>query len=163
MSFYKELAPYTEYLHSLRKLESYLSFDMKFPMNWGIPKSITEEDKIVPFDSGDQSLKGISFISTMDEREVSSVMSKISKVIKLNKDREIKEKLFKETIESLKKTFETTDLDTLTRLYFDFETDTKKPLDDGEDGSTSLELVEERTEERPKRVRARKAETDQAD
>ena len=122
MSFYKELAPYTEYLHSLRKLESYLSFDMKFPMNWGIPKSITEEDKIVPFDSGDQSLKGISFISTMDEREVSSVMSKISKVIKLNKDREVKEKLFKETIDVLKRTFETTDLETLKNLYFDFGT-----------------------------------------
>jgi len=161
MSFYKELAPYTEYLHSLRKLESYISFDMKFPMNWGIPKSITEEDKIVPFDSGDQSLKGISFISTMDEKEVSSVMSKITKVIKLNKDREVKEKLFKETIDVLKRTFETTDLETLKNLYFDFGT--PKIEDDGEDGGTSLELVEERTEERPKRVRARKAEADQAD
>ena len=163
MSFYKEIAPYAEYLHSIRKLDLYLSFDMKFPMNWGLPKSLTDEYKIVPFDSGDQSLKGISFVCQMDEKEVSSIMSKISKVIKLNKDREIKEKLFKETIESLKKTFETTDLETLTRLYFDFETDIKKPLDDGEDGSTSLELVEERTEERPKRVRARKAEADQAD
>ena len=151
MSFYKELAPYTEYLHSLRKLESYLSFDMKFPMNWGIPKSITEEDKIVPFDSGDQSLKGISFISTMDEKEVSSVMSKISKVIKLNKDREVKEKLFKETIDVLKRTFETTDLETLKNLYFDFEIDeelntdleSEIELEDEQDGqeSAATELV----------------------
>ena len=151
MSFYKELAPYTEYLHSLRKLESYLSFDMKFPMNWGIPKSITEEDKIVPFDSGDKSLKGISFISTMDEKEVSSVMSKISKVIKLNKDREVKEKLFKETIDVLKRTFETTDLETLKNLYFDFEIDeelntdleSEMELDDEQDGqeSAATELV----------------------
>ena len=153
MSFYKELAPYTEYLHSLRKLDSYLSFDMKFPMNWGIPKSIMDEDKIVPFDSGDQTLKGISFVSTLDEKEVSSVMGKISKVIKLNKDREVKEKLFKETIDVLKKTFETTDLETLKNLYFDFdveedldtELDTEIDLEDEQDGQEPAvtELVQQ--------------------
>lgn len=128
-------------------------------MQWGLPKSITEEDKIVPFDSGDQNKKGISFVCPYEEKEVSLTITKIIKVIKLNKDKEIKEKLFKETIDSLKKTFETTDLETLKKLYFDFETDSQKPLEDGEDGATSLELVDERTEERPKRVRARKEET----
>jgi hypothetical protein len=52
-------------------------------------------------------------------------MSKISKVIKLNKEKELKERLFKETVERLKSTFEKTDLDKLQNLYFDF--------DDGED------------------------------
>ena len=125
---------------------------------WGLPKSITEEDKVVPYDSGDQNMKGISFVCSFDEKEVSVIITKIIKVIKLNKDKEIKEKLFKETIDSLKKTFETTDLETLKRLYFDFETEMQKPLENGEDGATSLELVDERTEERPKRVRARKEE-----
>jgi len=60
-------------------------------------------------------------------------------------------------------TFETTDLETLKRLYFDFETEQQKPFEDGEDGTTSLELVDERTEERPKRVRARKEENNKAD
>jgi hypothetical protein len=52
-------------------------------------------------------------------------MSKISKVIKLNKEKELKERLFKETVERLKSTFEKTDLDKLQNLYFDF--------DDGDD------------------------------
>jgi hypothetical protein len=163
MSFYKELQPFSEYLHSIRKLETYLSFDMKFPMQWGLPKSITEEDKVVPYDSGDANMKGISFACSYEEKEVSATITKIIRVIKLNKDKEIKEKLFKETIDSLKKTFETTDLETLKRLYFDFETEQQKPLEDGEDGTTTLELVDERTEERPKRVRPRKEEINKAD
>jgi hypothetical protein len=72
MSFYKELQPFSEYLHSIRKLETYLSFDMKFPMQWGLPKSITEEDKVVPYDSGDVNMKGISFACPFEEKEVSA-------------------------------------------------------------------------------------------
>jgi hypothetical protein len=108
-------------------------------------------------------MKGISFACSYEEKEVSATITKIIRVIKLNKDKEIKEKLFKETIDSLKKTFETTDLETLKRLYFDFETDQQKSLEDGEDGTTTLELVDERTEERPKRVRPRKEEINKAD
>jgi hypothetical protein len=131
-------------------------------MNWGLPKSFTEEDKIVPFDSGNQNSKGISFVCLLQELEMSQTVSKILKVIKLNKDKELKEKLFRETIDTLKKTFETTDLETLSRLYFDFETDRSKTLDDEKDHErTTLELVDDRTEERPKRVRARKSETNQ--
>ena len=131
-------------------------------MNWGLPKSLTSEDKVVPFDSGDQTLKGISFVCSFEETEVTETISKINKVIKLNKDREIKEKLFRETIDTLKKTFETTDLDTLKSLYFDFEKK-ENTLDNGSTGGASLELVEERTTQRPKRTRIRKEETDSAD
>jgi hypothetical protein len=142
----------------VRKLEDYISFDLKFPMSWSIPKSMTESDGIVPYDSGSQNLKGISFVCQVDEQNITSTLAKIQRVIKLNKDKEMKEKLFRETIDSLKKTFETTDLETLKRLYIDFESDVKN-LENGDQG-TSLELVEERTAERPKRTRVRKTETD---
>ena len=125
MSFYKELVPYIDYVHSIRRLESYLSFDMKFPSKWSLPKSIVEEGQIVGFEAENQNLKGISFVSPIDDSEVSKTMTKISKVIKLNKEKELKERLFKETVERLKSTFEKTDLDKLQNLYFDF--------DDGDD------------------------------
>ncbi len=162
MSFYKELQVFSEHLHSIRFLENFITIDLKFPMNWGLPKSLTSEDKVVPFDSGDQTLKGISFVCPFEESEVTETISKINKVIKLNKDREIKEKLFKETIDTLKKTFETTDLDTLKSLYFDFEKK-ENTLDNGSTGGASLELVEERTTQRPKRTRIRKEEADSSD
>ena len=125
MSFYKELLPFVEYLHSIRKLKTYLSFDMVFPTKWSLPKSIVEEGQIVGFEVENQNLKGISFVSPIDDSEVSKTMMKISKVIKLNKEKELKERLFKETVERLKSTFEKTDLDKLQNLYFDF--------DDGDD------------------------------
>ena len=140
MSFYKELLPFVEYLHSIRKLKTYLSFDMVFPTKWSLPKSIVEEGQIVGFEAENQNLKGISFVSPIDDSEVSKTMTKISKVIKLNKEKELKERLFKETVERLKSTFEKTDLDKLQNLYFDFEDGDDTPeldveLDDDDNDS----------------------------
>ena len=144
MSFYKELVPFMDYIHSIRRLENYLSFDMKFPNKWNMPKNITDESQIIPFEVGVENLKGVSFVSKLDESEVSSVLTKILKIIKYNKEREIKERLFKETVERLKSTFEKTDLDKLQKLYFDFESDySETSLDDGQDGQelTSAEVA----------------------
>jgi hypothetical protein len=132
MSFYKELAPFVEYIHSIRKLKTYLSFDMLFPTKWALPKSIIDEGQIVGFDSDDQNLKGISFVSEINENNFSITLTKIAKIIKLNKERELKERLFKQTVDQLKQTFEKTDLDRLQNLYFDFD-----------EGDTSLEIKEE--------------------
>lgn len=131
MSFYQTILPFIEYLHSIRKIEDYLSIDIKFPMKWGLPKSILEDGQTIPFDTGDENFKGISFVSNINEKDINDTFARITKTIKLNKDREVKEKLFKETIDKLKSTFEKTDLEKLKTLYFDFETDETK-LDDDE-------------------------------
>jgi penicillin-binding protein-related factor A (putative recombinase) len=156
MSFYKELVPFIDYIHSIRRLETYLSFDMKFPTKWSLPKSIVEEGQVVGFETDNQNLKGISFVSQMNEKEISTILVKIGKVIKLNKEKELKERLFKQTVEQLKQTFEKTDLDKLQSLYFDFESAEINPeLDINEDliddeiedeqdgqGPTTTELVQ---------------------
>ena len=156
MSFYKELVPYIDYVHSIRRLESYLSFDMKFPAKWSLPKSIVEEGQVVGFETDNQNLKGISFVSPINEKDVSVILVKIGKVIKLNKEKELKEKLFKQTVEQLKQTFEKTDIDKLQGLYFDFETEDVSPeleinddieedeTEDEQDGQepTTTELVQ---------------------
>jgi hypothetical protein len=152
MSFYKEILPFVEYTHSIRKLETYLSFDMKFPIKWSIPKSIVDEGQVIGFEVEDQNLKGITFVCPIAEKDVSTILVKIGKVIKLNKERELKERLFKQTVEQLKQTFEKTDLDKLQNLYFDFDeseldteldTELDNELDNEQDGqeSTITELV----------------------
>jgi hypothetical protein len=151
MSFYKEIIPFVEYIHSIRKLESYLSFDMKFNTKWSIPKSIVDEGQVIGFEVEDPNLKGVTFVCPIGEREVSSTIVKIGKIIKLNKERELKERLFKQTVEQLKQTFEKNDLDKLQNLYFDFEIDeelntdleSEIELEDEQDGqeSTATELV----------------------
>jgi hypothetical protein len=144
MSFYKELLPFMDYIHSIRKLESYLSFDMKFPVKWNLPKNLGEEGQLIPFDVGVDNMKGWSFVSKTEEGEVSLTLTRILKIIKHNKEREIKERLFKETVDRLKSTFEKTDLDKLQKLYFDFESDyDETSLDNEQDGqeSPSLEVA----------------------
>ena len=149
MSFYKEIIPFVEYVHSIRKLESYLSFDMKFPTKWSIPKSIVDEGQVVGFEVDDQNSKGITFICPIAEKDMSLTLVKIGKVIKLNKERELKERLFKQTVEQLKQTFEKTDLDKLQNLYFDFDegdldtdlnTEIETELEDEQDGQESADV-----------------------
>ena len=151
MSFYKELSPFVEYLNSIRKLKNYLSFDMVFPTKWSLPKSLVDEGQIVGFEAENQNLKGISFVSSIDDSEVSKNLIKIAKIIKLNKEKELKERLFKETVEQLKNTFEKTDLDKLKNLNFYFEEedetpelnvdldDTDNDLDYEQDGQESID------------------------
>lgn len=142
MSFYKEIAPFVEYTHSIRRLESYLSFDMKFPTKWSIPKSIVDEGQVIGFDVEDTNSKGISFVCPINEKEVSLTLVKVGKIIKLNKERELKERLFKQTVEQLKQTFEKTDLDKLQNLYFDFD-------EEDVDTNLNVELEDEQDRQKP--------------
>ncbi len=126
MNFYQDLSTFFEYLHSIRKIDGYLSFDLTLSSKWGLPKSIADEGKVIPFDTGDSDFKGYSFVSVMDEIEIIETIGKINKTIKMNKDKEIKENLFKQTVDKLKQTFEKNDLDKLETLYFDFESNQTK-------------------------------------
>ena len=144
MSFYKEISPFLEYLYSIRKLKNYLSIDLKLPNKWSIPKNLVDENQTVAFEVDDTNYKGISFVSEANEVSINSTLTKILKLIKLNKEKEIKEKLFKQTIEQLKDTFEKTDLDKLKTLYFDFETEeTELEIKDESENGENIELAEE--------------------
>lgn len=143
MSFYKEIASFAEYIHSIRRLKDYVSFDLKFPSKWSLPKSLVDESQVVPFDAEDQNLKGISFVTEFNENSINNILTKVLKIIKMNKEREIKEKLFKQTIEQLKDTFEKNDLDKLKTLYFDFEIeDTDLNIKDESESGENIELAQ---------------------
>lgn len=144
MNLYHNIQPFVEYLFSIRKLKDYVTFDLIFPNKWSLPKTLAQETEIVPFKTEEQEVKGISFVCKIDESSVTNTVNKIIKIIKLNKERELKELLFKETIEELKKTFEKNDLDTLKKLYFDFENEIENLDNDEQDSQdpTTLELAE---------------------
>jgi hypothetical protein len=123
---------------------------MAFPTKWSLPKSIIDEGQSISFNVEDQNLKGVTFVSQINENEISLMLTKIAKIIKLNKERELKEQLFKQTIDQLKQTFEKNDLDKLQNLYFDFETDIASNLELNEQNGqepTDVELVDKREEE----------------
>ena len=81
MSFYKQIAPFIDYVHSIRKLKNYLSFDMVFPTKWSLPKSLVEEGQIVGFETEGPDSKGISFVADTTDSSVNEILSKIGKVI----------------------------------------------------------------------------------
>lgn len=123
MKIYTELKPFIEYISSIRKMDTYLSLDFSFPKEWVIPKSYVDETKVVSFQTDSQNFKGISFI-TKTNSEIDTTFSNIKNIINFNKERELKESLFKKKVEQLKKTFETTDLDKLKKLDFKFQEET---------------------------------------
>jgi hypothetical protein len=126
---------------------------MKFPTKWSIPKSIIDEGKIIGFEVEDQNQKGITFVTSISESEVCMILVKIGKIIKLNKERELKERLFKQTVDQLKQTFEKTDLDKLKNLYFDFDeeidTELGGDLDDEINDSQDINLDNEQDRQEP--------------
>jgi hypothetical protein len=123
-----------ENLHSVRKLEGYLSFDMIFPNGWSIPKKLVDENNLLESESPIPDMRMISFISQINEDNIEKTLKIVKSVVKYNKDRELKEKLFQERVKDLKTLFDKSSLDDLNRLEFNMKNKINKieTLLDGE-------------------------------
>jgi hypothetical protein len=120
MSLYKEIEHIVDYCSPIRKLKTYLSFDMVFPATWNVLKSQVDETKTV-FNKSDDKGKNISFVSEINEEAISETISNIETVINYNKEKEEKERLFKEKVNELKNLFEKGGLEDLKNLKFDVD------------------------------------------
>jgi hypothetical protein len=120
MSLFKEIENIVDYCSSIRKLKTYLSFDMIFPSNWTVLKSQIDETKTV-FNKTNDNSKNISFVSEINEESIAETISNIEKVISYNKEKEEKERLFKEKVNELKNIFEKGGLEDLKNLKFDVD------------------------------------------
>ena len=120
MSLHKEIEKIVDYCSSIRKLKTYLSFDMVFPTTWTVLKSQVDETKTV-FNKSDDKGKNISFVSEINEQSISETISNIETVINYNKEKEEKERLFKEKVNELKNLFEKGGLEDLKNLKFDVD------------------------------------------
>lgn len=118
MSFYREIENVVDYLISIRKLEKYFSFDVVFPGSWSVLKSHVDETKTV-FTKNEEKGKHVSFVSELDEKDVTETIERIQSIIKYNKEREEKQRLFQEKVNELKNLFEKESLDELKNLKFD--------------------------------------------
>lgn len=120
MGLYKEIGEIFEYLISVRKLKTYLSFDVELPQQWKIPKRYVNEEKVVETTENKNSAhRSISFVSEFKDQDIDNTLESIKNIINYNKELELKEKLLQQKIHELKKIFETTDLDNLQSLKFD--------------------------------------------
>jgi hypothetical protein len=134
MSLYKEFSTLFPYLQSVRKIENYLSFDISFPNTWKLPKKYVDENRIMEQQSNIQDERLFSYVSEITESEIERVYQNLCGIIKYNKEREEKDKLFESKVEELKKLFEKQNLEKLKSLYFDInEPKQKVTLEDDEE------------------------------
>jgi signal recognition particle subunit SEC65 len=132
MSLFKEFTILFPYLQSVRKLKTYLSFDIEFPESWKLPKKYVNEEKVVENEKSKQGYRFFSFVSEFDEKSVDEIISNIKNIIAYNKEREEKERLFQLKVDELKKMFEKEKLGNLQALKFEI-TEEKIELDDSEE------------------------------
>jgi hypothetical protein len=135
MSFFTEFNTLSPYLQSVRKLKTYLSFDIHFPNTWKIPKKFVDEETLLENESGESGKRFFSFVSTFNEEEVEKIFSNLRNIIKYNKEREEKDKLFQSKVNELKSIFEKQNLDNLQALKFEISENQKIELEDGEENT----------------------------
>lgn len=121
MTFYKEVEKIFPYLKSIRKLKTYLSFDVELPDSWKIPKKYVVDGKVVEQEKSNPGMKLISFVSDFNEDEITLTTNNIRSIIDYNKELEEKEVLFVNKVEELKRIFEKQDLGKLQKLTFDLK------------------------------------------
>ena len=114
-----------EYLKSLRYLKDYASFDLYLSNNWVIPKKFVETIEVIKQEKSDRPNTNLySFVVKNEKSGVKSLEQAVDNIFKYNKEREEKEKLFKEKIEELKSVFENKNVDELKKLYFEIDNNT---------------------------------------
>lgn len=142
-----------QYLKSLRYLKDYASFDVYLPVTWVIPKKYVEGIEVIKQDNTDRpNFSVYSFVVPNEVEKINELENALDNVIRHNREREEKEKLFKQKIQELKNIFETKDVDSLKRLSFDVNDtaslllDEEEQIGDGESEGTEGhdDVVQER-------------------
>jgi hypothetical protein len=129
MTFFQELSVINPYLLSVRKLKNYLSIDVTFPTTWKLPKKYVSENSVIENESNIKDYRSFSFVSVFDEKSVEDLLINLNGVIKYNKEREEKEKLFESKVVELKQIFDKQNLENLKNLSFEL-TEKKMTLND---------------------------------
>jgi len=125
MIFSKFTEKTKNYLKSLRYLKDYVSFDLYLSNNWVIPKKYIDNVEVIKQEKSDRPNTVLySFVVKNDKEMVKLLEDAVDNVFKFNREREEKEKLFKEKIEELKTVFENKNVDELKKLYFEINENT---------------------------------------
>lgn len=141
MSLYKEFSVLFPYLQSVRKIKSFLSFDVSFPKTWKLPKKYIDEEKLMEQTSTIPDERLLSFVSEITEDEIEKCSNNIQNIISYNREREEKERLFNEKVEELKVVFEKQSLKNLQELKFDIKSKKIKLEDNEEEIKTTGVVV----------------------
>ena len=142
MDLYNQLKDVFPYLISISKLESYVSIDIEIPESWKLLKKYIDEKSVVEQKSTKNGFRFLSFASEFSEITLEELFNNILGLIKYNKEREDKEKLFEDKVLELKNFFEQKNLNDLKDLQFNIKKPFKISLED-EQGRENNKVVSE--------------------
>ena len=137
MSLFKEFSILFPYLQSVRKIKTYLTFDVSFPNTWKLPKKFVNEEKVMEQTTTIPNERLFSFVSEITEEDVEKVSGNIQNIIKYNLEREEKERLFDSKVNELKMIFEKQNLSNLKSLHFDIKKSKIELVDNEEEIDTT--------------------------
>jgi len=120
MTYFNFIDKVQPYLKSVRILKNHVSFDMIFSDTWLITKSRYKDIEVIKGASeGDKVL--LSFVSPLDEDKINNIEDFVDSIIKTNREREEKDRLFRSKVQELKNIFEKQKLEDLKGLKFDVD------------------------------------------
>jgi len=141
MNLYLKLKEVFPYLISIRKLENYVSIDIEIPENWKLIKKYVDEKSVVEQKSNRSEYRWFSFTCEFNEQSLENLFKNLLGLIKYNKEREEKERLFEEKVKELKLFFEQKNLTDLKALEFNIKNALKIELEDDEPERKDIELA----------------------
>jgi hypothetical protein len=149
------------YVSSVRFLEDYVSFDLKIPESWSIQQKAVKDIEVINTNKVSEGIRYLSLVCKNDAGEVNKTEMALDEIIKFNKEREEKERLFKTKVQELKSIFDNKDINALRGLKIGIDelesllsggTEEKNDEDDGKDESGEYaDMVQTGENKRPKR------------
>jgi hypothetical protein len=121
MTYFNFLKKVHSYLKTVRILKNHVSFDMLFSNTWLITKNKYTGIEIIDGGATDDNKRLLSFVCPLNEKNVNVVEEIIDDIIKVNIEREEKDKLFRLKVQELKNIFEKQKLEDLKGLKFDVD------------------------------------------
>jgi hypothetical protein len=145
-TYYDFLEKIHPYLKSVRKLNTHISYDLTFSDRWVLPKTKSQVIEVVKNGNENGNIQ-LSFVCPINRVNVNEIEKLIDNIIKSNREREEKEKLFRSKVQELKGIFEKQKLEDLKGLKFDVDEITSIINSNGEEdngprdskGTTTIE------------------------
>jgi hypothetical protein len=143
MNLYEQISDIFPHLVSIRKLEDYITIDVEFPTTWKLPKKYVDEKMVVEQKSDKPNTRFFSFATIFQKEPIDVLFYNLKNIIRYNKEREEKEKLFEDKVKELKSFFDKSNLDDLKALEFQIKQGLKIELEDEPEDGENIELVSE--------------------
>ena len=110
-----------DYILSLRFVENYVSFDLRLPETWNIPTKSVKDIEVINTNKTSDGIRYLSLVCPNTKESVDKVEVALDEIIKFNKEKEEKERLFKMKVQELKNIFDKENISNLRTLKIDVD------------------------------------------